>query len=370
MLREWIERNFKGDLYIWFIVLVFSIMSVLVVYSATGSLAYQQKGGNTEYYLFKHGLLVVVSLGAMWFFHRINYRYYARSSQFALWISVPLLIAVIFFGRSVNSATRQFEVLGQSFQPSDLAKLALIASIAAMLARKQQRIEDIKRTLVPIMVWCGLICGLIAVANFSTAALLFATCVLLMLIGRVPWRQIMRMLLVGLLAGTIALAVGQRLETVISRFKAFFDTEQVPYQAEQSYIAVATGGLVGKGIGHSAQRNMLPNAYNDFIYAIIIEEYGMVGGIVVILLYLFLLYRSMRIVADSNKAFGGLLAAGLSFSLVLQAFAHMAVSVGLVPVTGQPLPLLSMGGTSLLFTGVAIGIIISVSRGDVKESRS
>jgi len=369
MFRDWIEKNFKGDLYIWFIVLVFSIISVLVVYSATGTLAYQQQGGNTEYYLFKHSLLVVVSLGSMWFFHRVNYRYYAKISQLALWISVPLLILVIFFGRNINAATRQFEVLGQSFQPSDLAKLALIASVAAMLSKRQQKIEDVRQTLVPILIWCGLICGLIAVANFSTAALLFLTCLLLMFIGRVPVKYLFRLIVVGILAGSIALAVGQRLNTVISRIEKFMDTTQVTYQAEQSYIAVATGGLMGKGIGHSEQRNILPNAYNDFIYAILVEEYGMIGGITVILLYLFLLYRGVRIVANSDRPFGGLLSAGLSFSLVLQAFAHMAVSVGLAPVTGQPLPLLSMGGTSLLFTGVAIGIIISVSRGDLKESR-
>lgn len=369
MLRDWIEKNFKGDLYIWFIILVFSIMSVLVVYSATGTLAYQQQGGNTEYYLFKHSLLVIVSLGAMWLFHRINYRFYAKTAQLALWISVPLLILVIFFGRNTASATRQFIVLGQSFQPSDLAKLALISSIAAMLAKRQQKIEDVKLTLIPILIWCGLICGLIAVANFSTAALLFATCLLLMFIGRVPVKYLFRLILVGILAGTIALAVGQRLPTVISRIEKFLDPKQIPDQAQHSFIAISTGGVIGKGIGHSEQRNILPNAYNDFIYAIIIEEYGMIGGIAVIGLYLLLLYRGMRIVADSDRPFGGLLAAGLSFSLVLQAFAHMAVSVGLAPVTGQPLPLLSMGGTSLLFTGVAIGIIISVSRGDLKEAR-
>ncbi|MDJ1470585.1 FtsW/RodA/SpoVE family cell cycle protein [Xanthocytophaga flava] len=365
-MREWIERNFKGDLYIWFIVLAFSIMSVLVVYSATGTLAYQQQGGNTEYYLFKHSLLMGISVFVMWMAHRVDYRYYAKLSQLGLWLSVPLLILVFFVGRSVNSATRVIFVFGQSFQPSDLAKLALIASIAAILAKRQQKIEDVKGTLIPVLIWCGLICGLIALANFSTAALLFVTCMLLMFIGRVPVKYLFRLVLVGILAGAIAMAVGQRGGTVVNRVKRFMDSKDIPYQAEQSFIAVSTGGLVGKGIGHSEQRNMLPNAYNDFIYAIIVEEYGMVGGIVVIILYLFLLYRSMLIVSNSDRPFGGLLAAGLSFSLVLQAFAHMAVSVGLAPVTGQPLPLLSMGGTSLLFTGMAIGIIISVSRTDLK----
>ena len=369
MVRAWIDKNLRGDLVIWFIVLLFSILSVLVVYSSTGTLAYQQAGGNTEYYLFKHSLLVVVSLGAMWLAHKIDYRYYARLSRVALWVSVPLLVLVFFFGRNINAATRQFQVLGQSFQPSDLAKLALLASIASMLAKRQQKIENIRETLFPVLVWCGLICGLIALSNFSTAALLFITCLLLMFIGRVPLKYLLRLVLIGLLAGSLALALGTRSKTVVSRVQTFLFSKEVGDQAEQSFIAVATGGVAGKGIGHSEQRNFLPNAYNDFIYAIIIEEYGMVGGVAVIVLYLLLLYRGMRAVANSDRAFGGLLSAGLSFSLVLQAFAHMAVSVGLVPVTGQPLPLLSMGGTSLLFTGLAIGIIISVSRNEMRESR-
>jgi cell division protein FtsW len=220
---------------------------------------------------------------------------------------------------------------------------------------------------VPIIIAIGLICGLIAMANFSTAILLLMTCLLIMFIGRVPVKYLAIVVLVGVLGLTTAGFIGQRGETLISRVEAFMHEDEIPFQAEQSFIAIATGGVTGKGPGNSEQRNSLPHPYSDFIYAIIIEEYGMVGGFGVLFLYLALLYRGMRIVANSNKAFGGLLSAGLSFALVIQALVNMAVAVGLVPITGLPLPLLSMGGTSLVFTGISLGIILSVSRGDHQE---
>lgn len=368
-MKAWLERNLKGDPVIWCIVLAFSVMSVLVVYSATGTLAYKKMQGDTEHYLFKHTSLVILGLASMWLAHKIDYRYYSRLSRVAMWVSVPLLIFTFFMGSNINDASRWITIpfIGQSFQPSDLAKLALIANLASMLAKRQQKISDIKVSLVPILIWCGVICGLIALTNFSTSVLLFATCMLLMFIGRVPVKYLFNLVLVGLVAGSLALAFGQRFGTVIGRLERFFDPTEVPFQAEQSYIAIATGGVVGKGMGHSEQRNVLPHPYSDFIYAIIIEEYGFVGGIVTIFLYLALLYRGMLAVSRSDRAFGGLLSAGLSFSLVIQAMINMGVAVGLLPITGLPLPLLSMGGTSLLFTGLSIGIILSVSRGELKE---
>jgi cell division protein FtsW len=305
----------------------------------------------------------------MWLAHKIDYRYYSRLSRVALWFSVPLLIFSFFFGSNINEASRWITIpfIGSSFQPSDLAKLALISNLASMLAKRQQRIADFKESFVPILIWCGVICGLIALTNFSTSVLLFSTCMLLMFIGRVPVKYLFNLMLVGLIAGSIALYFGQRMGTAISRLKKFMDPTEVPFQAEQSYIAIATGGVLGKGIGKSEQRNFLPHPYSDFIYAIIIEEYGMVGGIFTIFLYLALLYRGMLAVSRSDRAFGGLLSAGLCFSLVIQAMINMGVAVGLLPITGLPLPLLSMGGTSLLFTGLSIGIILSVSRGEIKE---
>jgi cell division protein FtsW len=236
-----------------------------------------------------------------------------------------------------------------------------------MLAKNQNNMENIKEALIPMLFWCGLVCGIIALSNLSTAVLLFATCMLLMFIGRVPLKYLGMLIIVGIVAGALALAVGQRMGTAVSRIKAFMDPKEIPFQLEQSYIAIATGGVLGKGPGNSTQRNFLPHPYSDFVYATILEEYGMIGGVLILFLFLVLLYRGMITVANSERAFGGLLSAGLSFALVIQALINMAVSVGLGPITGLPLPLLSMGGTSLLFTGISLGIILSVSRGEVEE---
>lgn len=368
-LKPWFDKNLKGDPVIWAIILLLSLISIAVVYSATGSLAYKKMQGNTEHYLFKHSMLVFLSLGFMWLAHKVNYKYFSRLSRVGLWISVPLLLIAFKLGANINDANRWIiiPIINQSFQPSDFAKLALITNLASMLAKRQNNIDDIKDSFIPIVIWSGAICGLIALSNLSTAMILFATCLLLMFIGRVPIKYLGMLVIAGSLIGTLALLAGQRLGTAVSRLDNFFNSSEIPFQAEQSYIAIATGGIIGKGPGNSDQRNFLPHSYSDFIYAIIIEEYGFVGGVVVLFLYLALLYRAMIAVMRSNKAFGGLLSAGLAFSLVIQAMINMGVAVGLGPITGQPLPLISMGGTSLLFTGLSLGIILSVSRGDAEE---
>lgn len=364
MIRSWAQKHLNGDPVIWFVVIALSILSILVVYSATGTLAYKMMDGNTEHYLMKHAGLVLISLAAMWVAHKIDYKYYSKLSQFALWASIPLLIVTWKYGVTINEASRWITIplINQPFQPSDLAKLALIANLASMLSKRQQNIDDFKESFIPMLLWCGVICGLIALTDFSSGLLLFVICLLIMFIGRVPIRYLLMLVLVGALAGSLAVQFGQRGETVKSRFESFFNEDEIPFQAKQSYIAIATGGITGKGPGRSDQRNFLPHPYSDFIYAIIIEEYGLMGGVVVIGLYLTLLYRGMRTVAKSERAFGGLLSAGLAFALVLQALVNMGVAVGLGPITGLTLPLLSMGGTSLLFNGIALGIILSVSK--------
>lgn len=375
-LKAWIDEQFKGDPIIWAIVILLSLFSILVVYSATGTLAYKTAGGNTELYLFRHSFLVFLSLFVMWLAHKMPYRKYALYARLFMYLSIPLLAFTYFFGSNINDANRwlTIPVINQAFQPSDLAKLSLIAALAAMLAKRQNNIKDFTGTFLPVILSIGLISALIGMANMSTAILLLATCLLIMFIGRVPVKYLGLVVMVGVMGLTVAVFTGQRGETFWSRIEAFWeskdDESKIPFQAEQSYIAIATGGITGKGPGNSEQRNSLPHPYSDFIYAIIIEEYGMVGGATVLFLYLALLYRGMRIVANSNKAFGGLLSAGLSFALVIQALVNMAVAVGLGPITGLPLPLLSMGGTSLVFTGTALGIILSVSRGDHSDEVS
>lgn len=369
MIKAWVDENLKGDPVIWVIVFALSILSILVVYSATGTLAYKSMGGNTEHYLLKHGSLVILSLVAMWAAHQVDYRYYSRISRLALWISIPLLIFSWQFGTSLNEASRWITIplINKTFQPSDLAKLALITQLASMLARRQQNINDFKESLVPILLWCGVVCGLIAMTDLSTAGLLLVTCMILLFIGRVPVKYLVMLTFVGLIAGAIAFSIGQRGETAISRIKDFVNPEETPFQAKQSFIAIASGGVTGKGPGNSIRRNQLPHSYSDFIFAIIVEEYGIIGAFSVILLYLGLLYRGMMTATKSERAFGGLLSAGLSLALVLQAMVNIGVAVGLLPITGLPLPLVSMGGTSLLFTGLSLGIILSVSRGEIDE---
>jgi len=366
-MKDWLQRNLKGDPILWAIVLLFSFISIAVVYSATGTLAYKKMNGNTEAFLFKHTSLIVMGLGCMWLAHRIDYRHYSRLSLYALLLSVPLLLFTFFMGGETNGASRwmTIPVINQTFQPSDLAKLALISHLASMLSRRQQHLDDFKSTLLPVMLWVGAICGLIILSNASTALLLFATCMLLMFIGRVPLKHMAVMVGIFIVLGGAGLAAGQRMGTFVSRITNFTDkTKKTPFQLEHSYIAIATGGIAGKGPGKSTERNILPHPYSDFIYAVIIEEYGLLGGAVVLFLYLAFLYRGLKTVMNSYGAFGGLLSAGLSFSLVLQALVNMGVAVGLGPITGLPLPLLSMGGTSLIFTGLSIGIILAVSRGE------
>lgn len=366
--KTWADKNLQGDPVVWAVVFALSLISILVVYSSIGTLAFKRTV-SPEMYLVKHTFMVFLGLAAMWVAHKIDYRYYSRLSRFALWVSVPLLIYTFTNGTTINDAARwiTLPLINTSFQPSDFASLALIINLASMLSKNQQNIDDIKESLIPMLIWCGVICGLIALTNLSTVILLFATCMLVMFIGRVPVKYLAMLVLVGALAGAVALKFGVRGETAKNRILSFVNGTELPFQAKHGRIAVATGGVIGKGPGNSDQRNILPHPYSDFVYAIVIEEYGLVGGIVVLVLYLVLLHRGMKAAYNSERAFGGLLSAGLSFDLVCQAMVNMGVVVGLGPITGQPLPLISMGGTAMIFTGLSIGIILSVSRGEQDE---
>ncbi len=367
--KIWADKNLQGDRVIWAVVFALSLISILVVYSSIGTLAYKRTA-SPESYLLKHTFMVLLGLAAMWFAHKIDYRYYSKISRLALWVSVPLLIYTFTNGTTINDAARwiTLPIINTSFQPSDFASLALIINLASMLSKKQQNIEDFKETLIPVLIWCGVICGLIALTNLSTAILLFATCMLIMFIGRVPVKYLAMLVLIGLLVGAAALKFGVRGETAKNRILSFVNGTELPFQAKHGRIAVATGGVFGKGPGNSEQRNILPHPYSDFVYAIVIEEYGLIGGVIVLVLYLVLLHRGMKAAYNSERAFGGLLSAGLSFDLVCQAMVNMGVVVGLGPITGQPLPLISMGGTAMVFTGLSVGIILSVSRGEQDQN--
>ncbi|MDB5010223.1 MAG: ftsW 2 [Mucilaginibacter sp.] len=363
----------RGDKWIWLVVILLSLISLLSVYSAIGTLAYK-RGVGVESILMKHLAMVIGGIVLMYISHKLDYRYYSGISKLLMIITVPLLLYTLLFGSHVNEASRWIAIpgTGLSFQTSDLAKLALITYLARSLSRKQENIKDVKQSFIPIMGAVCVVFILIALANLSTALMLFGVSVLLLIIGRISIKQIAIVCLAGavLLAGVIFL--GPRRHTYISRIHTFMHPEAAnpdkSFQADHAKIAIATGGIFGKGPGKSNEVNYLPEAYSDEIYAIIVEEYGLMGGITLIGIYLFLLYRCIKIVTRAPKAFGALLAAGLSFSLTIQAFANMAVAVGLGPVTGVPLPFVSMGGTSILFTSIAFGIILSVSR-DIDEPK-
>lgn len=365
----------KGDRWIWLIIILLSMISILTVYSATGTYAYKTGKTVEKILLTKHLIFVVMGIGMIYIAHLLDYKYYAGISKVLMIITIPLLFYTAIFGANINDASRwvKIPVIGLTFQTSDLAKIALITFLARMLTRKQENIKDVKKAFIPIM---GSVCAvfvLIAWANLSTALMLFGVSILLLIIGRISIKQIAMVCAGGTILLLFIVFLGPRAATYKSRVNSFLHPElqhaDKTYQADQSKIALATGGVFGKGPGNSTQRNFLPHPYSDFIFAIIVEEYGLIGAITVILLYLVLLYRCVRIVTQSPKAFGALLAAGLSFSLTIQAFANMAVAVGLGPVTGVPLPLVSMGGTSMIFTSIAFGIILSVSR-DVEEQGS
>jgi len=371
-LRKWTAINLQGDIYIWMVVCMLSIFGVLAVYSSTGTLAYAKQSGNTEFYLIKQGGMLLLGLFIMWLSHLLDYRYYSRLSQILLLLAIPLLFYTLIFGSNVNEARRwiTLPLIGLSFQTSDLAKLALIMFIARFLSKRQDKIDDAKKTLIPIVLSIIIVCGLIAPANLSTAAVLFMTCMVLLFIGRIPIKYLLSItgiavLFFGIMVAVIMMLPGQgRVQTWKARIENYGNKKDPDgnYQNQQAKIAIAKGGLFGVGPGKSTQRNFLPSPYADFIFAIILEEYGMAGALFLIFLYLFFLFRCVRIVIKSPKAFGALLAVGLAFSLVIPALINMGVAVNIFPVTGLPLPLVSMGGTSTLFTSLAFGIILSVSR--------
>jgi cell division protein FtsW len=377
------KKYFKGDPNIWAIIVGLSVFSLLAVYSSTGTLAYRWTGGNTAFYIIRHSGFLVVGLTVAFVLHMFPYKYYARISQWLIVIIVPLLLFTLLFGVDENDATRRLSIFGLTFQTSDLAKIALIMYLARRLASRQEEIRDFKKTLVPMFVIIGLVCVLILPANFSTAAMLFAICVILLFVGRASVRQLTALCFITLVMGAILVAslyglqkagidnnFTQRGTTIVNRLVRFVedkpeeDSLDKNFQPMQAKIAIGTSGFFwGKGPGNSVQRNFLPHPYSDFIFAIIIEEYGvLIGGMVVLFLYINLLYRTILIVRKCDKTFPAFLVMGLSLSVVFQALVNMAVAVGLLPVTGQPLPLISMGGTSMLFTGAAFGIILSVSR--------
>ena len=359
--------NLEGDKVIWAIVLALSIFSVLVVYSTAG-----------WKFLFSHLIKLSIGLFFLYQVHKIKFKYFAKIGVLGFVISIVLLILVFIMGVTVNGASRWLSIAGFQFQPSDIAKLSILLFMARQLSKYRNEIKEFKKLFLYVLAPLVVICALILPNNFSTSALIFLNGLVLMYVARVKVKYIVSIIGIGLFSALLIYGFAKtypestnkimpRSSTWVSRIDSYISTEKnqeldKDYQQQQALVAIYNGGFSGVGPGKSTQRNILPYSSSDFIFAIMVEEYGFVmGALIPILLYLILFYRALRIAIKITSVFGGLLCIGLMFSLVFQAFVNMLVSVGVLPVTGQTLPLISMGGTSILFTCITVGVILSVS---------
>ncbi|MDA9864401.1 FtsW/RodA/SpoVE family cell cycle protein [Flavobacteriales bacterium] len=368
---DFLNDHLRGDRATWVVAILLVLTSLVSVYSASATLAWKQ-GGNSVGILFRHGTFLAVGLGFMWAVHRLRFAWFSRLSQLGIHIALGLLLLTVLVGSEINDARRWMDIGGFRFQPSDIAKVALVAFVARMLDRNRLVLHDFHKGVKPIVGYIALTCALILPADFSTAAMLALVCFLMMIIAGVTWKPLA--ITAGLGAGAAMAVIGlatampalfPRMGTWIARATGFLggrggsDSSQIDFALQ----AIHQGGLLPHGPGSSMSRNAMPVAYADMIYAFIIEEWGaIIGGFGLILLYLILFSRAIRIGTRCPKHFGGLLSIGLGLMLTLQALVNMGVAVRLLPMTGQPLPLVSMGGTSIIFTCIAIGMILSVSR--------
>lgn len=366
------SKYFKGDRVIWVMVLFLSIISLLSVYSSAAALSLSGQQSPWDHFM-KHFIILFLGLIIMYIASWVPYSWYSRPFKYMIYIAIAALIYTLYRGAEYNEARRAIKVTEEfSFQVADFAKLSLIIYLARFLAKNQDNLNNFKSLIVPVILPVFVICGLILPNNLSTAFLLFMTCIILLFIGRVKMKYLLSILGIGIVAAGIFIGImyslpggeNGRVDTWRSRIEAFFNpSEEIKDQVMQSKIAIAQGGVLGVGPGNSSQKNFLPLPYSDYIYALILEEYGLIVGSLVALLYCVFLFRSIRLVTKIPRNFGAFLAAGVSLGVVFQALINMGVAVNLLPVTGQPLPLVSKGGTSLWFTSLAIGIILSISRG-------
>ena len=380
-----LKNRFKGDKVIWIIFLCLCLISIIEVFSAASTLTY--KSGDHWGPITQHSIILMIGAIVVVLMHNIPYKWFQVFPVFLYPISVVLLAFVtlmgVITGDRVNGAARWMSFMGLQFQPSELAKMAVIIAVSFILSKKQDDEGANPKAFKYIMILTGLVCMLIAPENLSTAMLLFGVVVLMMFIGRVAFKKLAMLLgglaLAGCLGVIFLLAIPKdadipflhRFDTWKSRITNFTEKEEVPAakfdidkdaQIAHARIAIATSNVIGKAPGNSIQRDFLSQAFSDFIFAIIIEELGLVGGAFVVILYIWLLVRTGRIAQKCERTFPAFLVMGIALMLVSQAILNMMVAVGLFPVTGQPLPLISKGGTSTLINCAYIGMILSVSR--------
>tara|TARA_B100001750_G_scaffold214976_1_gene198558 strand:- start:64983 stop:66179 length:1197 start_codon:yes stop_codon:yes gene_type:complete len=377
-------QNIKGDKAIWAVVALLALFSFLPVYSASSNLVYVVGSGTTFGHLMKHAMLLVLGFGIIYGVHKIPTHFFKGLSLIALPIVLVLLGFTLAQGTTIDgaNASRWISIpFVGGFQPSNLAAVVLMIYVARYLSKVRDKKVTFKESIVPLWMPVFFVVVLILPANFSTAAILFSMVLLLCFLGGYPIKYLLAIVGTGVLCLTLFVLTAKaapglfpnRVDTWMSRIESFSNPEdsEANYQIEKAKIAIATGGIVGKGAGKSIQKNFLPQSSSDFIYAIIVEEYGLIGGVALMLFYLFLLFR-ITVVANSNATiFGKLLVLGVGLPIIFQALINMAVAVELFPVTGQNLPLVSRGGTSSWMTCLAIGIILGASNKEqAVETRS
>jgi cell division protein FtsW len=378
-----IFQNLKGDKFIWAIVGLLAIFSFIPVYSASSNLAYLQGDGSTFKYLLKHVAHLFLGFILLYVIHKVPYRFFRGLSIIMIPVVILLLLYTMAQGTTIDgaNASRWINVGGLSFQTSTLASVVLMVYVARYLSKIHDKAITFKETLLPLWLPVFVILALILPANFSTTAIVFAMVVVLVFLGGYPLKYLGVILGVGLVMLTIFILSAKafpgvfpnRVDTWISRIENFTnDDDTDAYQIEKAKIAIATGGITGTGAGKSVQRNFLPQSSSDFIYAIIVEELGLIGAFGVMIAYLLLLFRLTIVATKADSVFGKLVVIGVGLPIIFQALINMAVAVELFPVTGQTLPLISSGGTSIWMTCLSLGIILSVSakREAIKQMES
>lgn len=374
-MRQWISKHIKGDKFTWAIILVFAFMSFLAVYSASTNLVYVVGKGTAFGHFLRHGIIIAIGFVIIYIVHKIPYRFSRPISKLGLVFSVLLLVFAALKGTTIAGANAsrwiQLPVVGISFQPSTFALVVLMVYVASYLAENYGKKINFSESLLYLWLPVGIIVGLIIPSNLSTAALLCASVGILAFIGRYPMKYLLSILVMGIIALAFFLLLAKafpdmfpnRVDTWISRIESFVGDadKEKDYQIERAKMAIAKGGIMGEGAGKSTMKNFLPQSSSDFIYAIIAEEYGSLGALIIMTLYIFLLIRIVIISQKAKTIFGQLLTLGVGLPIILQALINMGVAVELLPVTGQNLPLISSGGTSIWMTCLALGLILSVS---------
>ncbi|WP_196885335.1 FtsW/RodA/SpoVE family cell cycle protein [Aureivirga sp. CE67] len=374
-------KHLKGDRVIWAVVATLAIFSFMPIYSASTNLVYVVGNGTTTGHLLKHAFLLFFGFGIIYFVHKIPYRYFSGGSILMLYIVIPLLVYTLLQGTTIGGANAsrwvRIPIVNFTFQPSTLASVVLMIYVARYLAQRKNEDIDFKESIWKLWVPVAVVLALILPANFSTTAILFVMVLLVCFIGGYPWKYLLGILGSGIVVLMVFVLTFKafpeiapnRVDTWIKRVENFFSGEtESNYQVEKAKEAIVSGGVTGRGFGKSVLKNFMPQSTSDFIFPIIVEEAGLIGAFVIVTLYFLLLVRIIIVAQKASTIFATLVVVGVGLPIVFQAMVNMGVAVNLVPVTGQTLPLISSGGTSIWMTCIALGIVLSVSAARDEET--